>query len=424
MARLERLAPEFDAATLREGLAGLPIYRTYVEPWSGRVEPADREAIAAAGMTAELAAALRLERAAPEEFVTRFQQTSPPITAKGIEDTAFYRYLRLLALNEVGGEPDRFGLSVADFHARQARRAERFPEGLLVTQTHDTKRSGDARARIGALAERAGPWREAVVRWREINAPLRDGRAPDGSEEYLLYQTLIGVWPISAERLTAYLEKALREAKRNTNWVSPDEQWEAQVKRFAERVIAHEPFLADFEPFCAEVAQAGEQSALGQLLLKLTSPGVPDIYQGDELWSLSLVDPDNRRAVDWDRRRELLDAVLGGAPIEPDTRKLGLIARALDLRRRRPAAFAGGAYAPVEAGGDACAFVRGGEVLVVVVVRSGGLGAVISPPAGVWRDVLHGGERRFGAAAEAEAVTVGSLVDGAAWPGLGLFERA
>jgi (1->4)-alpha-D-glucan 1-alpha-D-glucosylmutase len=421
VARLERLAPELDAATLREGLAGLPIYRTYVEPWSGRVEAADREAIAAAGMAEALAAALLLEREAPAELVTRFQQTSPPITAKGIEDTAFYRYLRLLALNEVGGEPDRFGLSVADFHARQAVRAERFPEGLLVTQTHDTKRSGDARARIGALAGMAGAWAEAVWRWRELNAELRDGgRAPDGSEEYLFYQTLIGVWPIEADRLCAYVEKALREAKRNTNWVEPDEAWEEAAQTFARRVIAHEPFLADFEPFCRRVAAEGERSALGQLLLKLTSPGVPDIYQGDELWSLSLVDPDNRRAVDWNRRRELLDVMLAGAAPTEETRKLGLIVRALDLRRRRPEAFAG-SYEPVEAGPEVCAFTRGGDVVVVVAVRPGGVGAVVSPPAGTWRDVLVGGEARAGE--EDEPIWVGAAAAGP-WAGLGLYERA
>ncbi|HEU0316884.1 MAG TPA: alpha-amylase family glycosyl hydrolase, partial [Solirubrobacteraceae bacterium] len=231
LARLERLGP-FAAEVLAEAAAGLPIYRTYVEPWSGRVAEADRDAIARSGMDPGLAAAVLLERTEgiPEEFVTRFQQTTPAITAKGVEDTAFYRYVRLLALNEVGGDPDRFGLSVADFHARNAERGRRFPEGLLVTQTHDTKRSGDARARIGALAGVAGAWRERVLAWRELNAGLRTGRAPDATEEYLLYQTLVGVWPVSIERLSEYLEKALREAKRNTNWVSPDEEWEAGVK--------------------------------------------------------------------------------------------------------------------------------------------------------------------------------------------------
>ena len=413
VARLERLAPQFDAATLGAALADLPIYRTYVEPWSGRVEPADREAIA--GLPDDLAAALLLEAGdVPDEFVTRFQQTSPPVTAKGVEDTAFYRYLRLLALNEVGGDPDRFGLSVEDFHTRNTERGRRFPEGLLVTQTHDTKRSGDARARIGALADDPAGWRERVLGWRELNAPLRVGDGPDPYEEYLLYQTLIGVWPIDADRLCGFVEKALREAKRNTSWADIDETYEESVLAFARRVIRHGPFLADFEPFCARVAAAGERSALGQLLLKLTVPGIPDIYQGDELWSLSLVDPDNRRPVDWDRRRNLLDGLLAGAQVDQETRKLGLIVRALDLRRRRPEAFAGD-YAALPAGRHVCAFVRGDAVLVVAAVRSGTPAAVVVP-AGVWRCAL-GGERELEGGGE--PVDVGS----GDWPGLGLYER-
>ncbi|MGI8803148.1 MAG: malto-oligosyltrehalose synthase [Solirubrobacteraceae bacterium] len=413
--RLERLAPRFAAPVLREALARLPIYRTYVEPWSGLVSDADREAVGGSGMDASLARVLLLdERSVPNEFVTRFQQTSPPITAKGVEDTAFYRHLRLLALNEVGHDPDRFGLTVEAFHARSAERARRFPEGLLVTQTHDTKRSGDARARIGALAGMAGDWREHVLAWRELNAPLRDGAAaPDGSEEYLLYQTLIGVWPIELDRLEGYLEKALREAMRNTDWVSPDEDWEAAVKRFAGRVIASEPFRASFEPFLERVAREGERSALGQLLLKLTTPGIPDIYQGDELWSLSLVDPDNRRPVDWERRRELLEAVAGGAPVTAETRKLALIVRALELRERRPEAFRG-SYTPLDAGPDVVSFLRGDDVLVVVAVRPGphdGASTVVRD--GSWHDVLRGG---------ADGAAAVSLVEGD-WPGLGLFER-
>jgi (1->4)-alpha-D-glucan 1-alpha-D-glucosylmutase len=414
VARLERLAPDFDAATLGEALAALPIYRTYVEPWSGRVEDADRAAIARAGMAGDLAAALLLEADVPAEFVTRFQQTSPPIAAKGVEDTAFYRYLRLLALNEVGGDPDRFGLGVADFHARNAERGRRFPEGLLETQTHDTKRSGDARARVGALAASAAEWGDRILRWRELNAPLREGRGPDAAEEYLLYQTLIGVWPIDGDRLTGFLEKALREAKRNTSWAEIDVAYEESVLAFARRVIAHAPFLADFEPFCARVAAEGERSALGQLLLKLTVPGIPDVYQGDELWSLSLVDPDNRRPVDWDRRRELLDGLLGGAEVDHETRKLGLIVRALDLRRRRPRAFTGG-YVPLPAAHDVCAFARGGEVLVVVAVGSGAQAAV-AVPTGTWRCALGSGRELAGGG---EPVDVGS----SDWPGLGLWER-
>ena len=269
------LAARFDpAAPSPTRSPPLPIYRTYVEPATGHVEREDRIAIEAAGIGDRLADVLLLRERGHDEFVTRFQQTSPPVTAKGVEDTAFYRYNRLLALNEVGGDPGRFGIGVADFHAANAERAERFPRGLLVTQTHDTKRSGDVRARIGALAGMAREWREHVLRWREINAGLRADGAPDANEEYLIYQTLAGAWPIERDRLEAYVEKALREAKRNTSWVEPDDDWEARVKRFAVALLSHEPFLEDFEPFAARVAEEGRRSALGQLLLKLTSPGV------------------------------------------------------------------------------------------------------------------------------------------------------
>jgi (1->4)-alpha-D-glucan 1-alpha-D-glucosylmutase len=408
-----RLRSLVDEPGIADALAALPVYRTYVEPWSGRVDDADREAVAEAGIDGRLADVLLLREDGHGEFVTRFQQTSPPVTAKGVEDTAFYRYNRLLALNEVGGDPGRFGLSVADFHAANAGRAARFPRGLLVTQTHDTKRSGDVRARIGALAGLASEWREHVLRWRERNESLRSDGAPDANEEYLIYQTLVGAWPISAERLEAYLEKALREAKRNTSWVEQDHDWEDRVRRFAVALLDHEPFLEAFEPFAARVAEEGRRSALGQLLLKLTSPGVADIYQGDELEDLSLVDPDNRRPVDWAVRREELERVRQGAAPAPETMKLFLIHRALDLRARRASAFAG-AYEPVEAGPDTVAYVRGGEVLVVVPVRHRD-GAWMSAP-GRWRDVLTGEDRELPG-----DVAVAELVEPY---GVGLFERA
>jgi len=414
VARLRSLL-EFDPThPIADALAALPVYRTYVEPWSGRVEPDDSGAIGEAGIDGRLANVLLLGERGHDEFVTRFQQTSPPVTAKGVEDTAFYRYVRLLALNEVGGDPGRFGLSVADFHAANAIRAERFPRGLLVTQTHDTKRSGDVRARIGALAGMAAEWRERVLRWREVNAGLRAGGAPDANEEYLIYQTLVGAWPIGADRLEAYLEKALREAKRNTSWVEQDHDWEARVKRFAVALLDHRPFLDDFEPFAARVAEEGRRSALGQLLLKLTSPGVADIYQGDELEALNLVDPDNRRPVDWPARRAALDALRGGAAPTDETMKLFLIWRALDLRARRPDAFAG-AYEPVDAGPGVCAYLRGGEVLAVVLVRPAGA-AVLRGVAGRWRDVLTGEERDLG-----DEAAVADVVDAS---GLALLERA
>ena len=385
-ADVERLAGELDREPpgglegLERALSSLPVYRTYVDAHEGRVTDEDREAIAEAGIAEPLARILRLEDPAPPGFVTRFQQTSPPVMAKGVEDTAFYRYARLVALNEVGGDPSRFGLSVDDFHAANAERLERFPRNLLITQTHDTKRSGDVRARVGALAGMPEEWAAHVRRWFEVNAPLRQGDAPDPVEEYFVYQNLIGAWPIEPERLEAYMEKALREAKRNTNWVEQNEDWERRVKAFCRALYDHRPFRESFDPFAARVADMGERSALAQLLIKLTVPGVPDIYQGDELVSLSLVDPDNRRPIDWERRREALAQLESGeAPDTPDLRKLRLIVRALDIRRRHPDAFSG-SYEPVDVGERAIAYVRGGKVLVAAEIFPGGADAVAEIP--------------------------------------------
>ena len=395
---VQRLARLHDPGGLEEALARLPVYRTYVK--DGVFDDADRAALAEAGRP-------DLFDGAPEEFVSRFQQTSPPVTAKGIEDTAFYRYLRLLALNDVGGDPGRWGITVAEFHAANEERLRRFPEALLVTQTHDTKRSGDVRARIGALSEMAEGWSTHVRRWYELTDELvHDGglAGPDAHERYLIFQTLVGAWPIGEDRLTAYLEKALREAKRNTNWVDQNAAWEERVKRFAAALLSHGPFLASFEPFAAEVAAAGERAALGQLALKLTVPGVPAVYQGDELIELSLVDPDNRRPVDWDERRTALDALRDGVAPARETMKLHVISRALELRARRPQAFGpGGAYTPIEAGPDVCAFTRGaGEVLVVVALRRSSAGARLTAPPGRYRDVISGREHRLATPVAAE----------------------
>jgi len=387
--RLRREAPR-EVGGLERTLASLPVYRTYVEPWSGRVEEADREAIREAGLPESLQRVLLLEERGWDAFVTRFQQTTPAIMAKGVEDTAFYRYARLLALNDVGGDPGRFGLSVDAFHHANAERAARFPLNLLVTQTHDTKRSGDVRARIGALAGMPDEWAGHVRRWLEACSSLS---GPDAVVRYFIFQTLVGAWPIEPERLEAYMEKALREAKRATSWIEPDTAHEERVKAFCRALYGHRPFLRDFEPFAAEVARAGDRAALGQLLLKLTVPGVPDVYQGDELLALSLVDPDNRRRVAWDRRRELLAEVRRGVAPTAETRKLWLIVRALTLRAHRPDAFDGG-YTPLAAGDDAVAFLRGSSVLAACALR-GEPAAAVDVPAGTWRDVLAGGERRL-----------------------------
>jgi (1->4)-alpha-D-glucan 1-alpha-D-glucosylmutase len=374
----ERLRTLLDHPRLEEAAASLHVYRTYVEPGNGSVAPEDREALAS--ISEDLRGVLLLEQPAPAEFVVRFQQTTGPVMAKGVEDTAFYRWFRLTALNEVGGNPDRFSLPVDDFHRANLERAERFPLHLLATQTHDTKRSGDVRARIGALAGMADQWDKHARTWQFLDDP---------NENYLLLQTLVGAWPIERERIEAYMEKALREAKLNTSWAEPNEAHERRVREAIGRFYKRPP--ADFEAFAVRVAEEGRRVSLAQTLLKLTVPGLPDIYQGDELESLNLVDPDNRRPVDLDtRRRALAD--------QPP--KLRLIRAALALRARRPAAFAG-AYTPLDVGPDACAFSRGAdEVLVAMLLRRAGDEVRLTAPRGRWRDPIaqreldiRGGER-------------------------------
>ena len=373
--RLRALLPRDDLAG---ALSSLPVYRTYIR--DGVASAEDREVLREAGIEWLLDA--------PPEFVTRFQQTTPPVMAKGVEDTAFYRYLRLLALNDVGGDPGRFGISIEAFHEANAARP---PLNLLVTQTHDTKRSGDVRARIGALAGLAEQWEAHVRGWLTL---LEAVPGPNSIERYLVFQTLVGAWPIEPERLDGYLEKALREAKRTSSWIEPDVEHEDAVKAFARGLYDLPEFREDFNEFVAEVAAAGDRAALGQLALKLTVPGLPDIYNGDELPLFSLVDPDNRRPVDWEARRAALDALQRGEDVDP---KLLLIVRALALRARRPGVFSG-AYTPIDAGEHVVAFARGeGEVLVVVPVGSphGARLALPGELAGAWRDVLTGALREL-----------------------------
>jgi (1->4)-alpha-D-glucan 1-alpha-D-glucosylmutase len=294
--------------------------------------------------------------------------------AKGVEDTAFYRYFRLAALNEVGGNPGRFGMSVAEFHEANEKRHARFPRHLLTTYTHDTKRSPDVRARIAALSWLAPEWGDRLRTWHDELGGLADPR-----EELLVYQTIVGALPIERERLDGYLQKALREGKVNTNWLSPNEEHERNVQEYARRAaeaIARDPFLD-------RVRTIGRRLSLAQLLLKLTAPGVPDIYRGDELEDLSLVDPDNRRDVDWQARRDALRALQAGVAVDESNAKLYVTWRTLALRAERPQAFAG-SYARVDAAQGVCSFIRGDDVLVAVAVRPD---AAVRVPDG-WRDVL------------------------------------
>jgi (1->4)-alpha-D-glucan 1-alpha-D-glucosylmutase len=371
---LRRLHQEVATENLPLALASFHVYRTYIQPYKGVIEEADRDEIGRANVSEELRRLLFLQEPGYEDFVVRFQQVTGPVMAKGVEDTAFYRYLRLAALNEVGGNPGRFGMSIEEFHDANEQRAARFPLHLLTTYTHDTKRSPDVRSRIAALSWLSDEWAERVRTWHN-----ELGGLDDAHEELLVYQTLVGALPIERVRLDGYLEKALREGKVNTNWLTPNAEHEHAVQEYAWRaaeLIARDPFLD-------RVRALGQRLSLAQLLLKLTSPGVPDVYRGDELEDLSLVDPDNRRPVDWEVRRDALRALQAGGPVDDTNVKLYVTWKTLGLRAERAAAF-GGSYARADAGDGVCAFVRGGEVLVAVAVRPD---ATVRVPDG-WRDVL------------------------------------
>jgi (1->4)-alpha-D-glucan 1-alpha-D-glucosylmutase len=357
---LDRLRALYRHDALDEAASALHVYRTYVEPTENRVAPEDRTANAALPHDLRDVLELHGERSAElDEFVVRWQQTTGPVMAKGVEDTAFYRYFRLTALNEVGGDPGRFSLDVDTFHQTAQARHERHPLWLLASQTHDTKRAGDVRARIGAIAGLHDRWAERVRTWRDIT-----GGMEDPNDEYLVWQTLVGAWPIIPPRLEQYLEKALREAKRHTNWIEPNERYERHVKRFVRSLYESQEFLDEFEPFSQDVAAAGEHASLGALLLRLTTPGLPDLYQGDEFWSLNLVDPDNRRPIDWARRSRARDQA---APTR-ETMKFQLVRRALRVRATHADAFAG-SYEPLDLGPDRVGFIRGGKIRVVVPLR-------------------------------------------------------
>jgi (1->4)-alpha-D-glucan 1-alpha-D-glucosylmutase len=338
----ERLAP----AALARALAALRVYRTYLRPGEP-AHPDDRERLRDAGLEWLLEA--------PPAFVTRFQQTTPAVMAKGVEDTALYRYGRLLALNDVGGDPGRFGVDADAFHAANARRAERWPTAMVTVQTHDAKRSADVRARLAALTWIPGEW-EALAR-----AVLREEPLGDADEAWFFLQTAVAA-PLGAERLGPYVVKALRERKLSSSWADPDEDHEARVTAWTLAVLERR----DVRAFAARLAQVGDRIAIAQKLLALTVPGVPDVYHGDEVELIALVDPDNRRPVDWDA---LLAALRSDAP--PPKLALTRAALALDL--------VGRPYAPLAAPAGALAYLRGDDVHVAVALRPG---AEAPPPPG------------------------------------------
>ncbi len=420
---------------IREVVACFPVYRTYVRAEAGQVSAADEryveEAIEAArarrpDLDPELldffrdllllrhrGDEAREARAAETELVMRFQQLTGPAMAKGVEDTAFYNFHRLVSLNEVGGSPGVFGVSLEEFHRACAENQRRWPAAMLATSTHDTKRSEDVRARISLLSEIPDRWGETVRRWFERNEKHRRNGWPDRNAEYLLYQTLVGAWPLSVERAAAYMEKATREAKVHTAWTRVNAEYEEAVREFVQRLLEDRDFIADLEAFVAPLVEPARICSLAQTLLKIAAPGVPDFYQGSEIWDLSLVDPDNRRPVDYELRRRLLEDLKRGmtpeeilARMDEGLPKLWVIRQGLHLRRRRPELFGRQAdYQPLRAAGPradhAVAFARGGGVAVVVprlVIRLGGNwdGTAVDLPPGRWRDELTGEEAAGG----------------------------
>ena len=464
-ARLARQSPmtaDLTRAILQRAIkqivANFPVYRTYVD-LTGSPSDADRRDIAWAVararrfdpdvhpsafdflqdvLSAETARspAKEISRTAALRFAMKLQQFSGPVMAKGFEDTAFYRYNRFLALNEVGGAPERFGVAPPVFHKANAQRAEHWPHAILATATHDTKRGEDARTRLAVLSEFPEEWGRQVASWSWLlRARLGDveGRAaPDRNDEYMFYQMLVGSWPVDLldglspslheayqGRVEAALEKSLREAKRRSSWTAPNAEYEQAMRSFAREALSPEGngFLTSFLPFVQRVARLGVQNSLAQTVMKLTAPGVPDIYQGCELWDLSLVDPDNRRAVDYRQRQEMMAELAPRLSAMEERRalfdtlmhdwrdgrvKLATIALLLAFRREHAGFFASADYQPIEIEGEeaswAVGFVRshGERRLAVLIARFPALReakpnwrAEARLPAGAWFDLFR-----------------------------------
>jgi len=405
LARLSRLVPEVDAAprALAELAACFPVYRSYL-PFGSR-HLARARAEAGRRRPALIPALDQLTgrlRNASDELAVRFQQYTGAVMAKGVEDTAFYRWTRFTARNEVGNDPSKFGVSPDEFHEAAAERQRRWPAGMTTLSTHDTKRSEDVRARLAVLSELPGDWTEVVRRWVRI-APL-----PDPSLAHLIWQAAVGAWPISRERLQAYALKAAREAGVATTWQHPNERFESALRAMVDPVYDDPALHREVADFAASITPPGWSNSLGQKLVQLTMPGVPDTYQGTELWDYSLVDPDNRRPVDFGVRRELLGRIDEGwqPPIDHSgAAKLLVTSRTLRLRRRRPELFT--EYRPVFADGmvadHVLAFDRGGVVVVatrlpVGLSRHGGwFDTTLSLDGHSWTEVFtnssYGGSR-------------------------------
>jgi (1->4)-alpha-D-glucan 1-alpha-D-glucosylmutase len=445
---------------IREVVACFPVYRTYVDSegkpttddrrdlkWAMKQARVNESTVDASVfdfvckvLSGDLVAEGRsgFSRHAVLRCAMKLQQYSGPVMAKGLEDTAFYRYNRFIALNEVGGYPDRFGVSLANFHRANAYRAKHWPNSMVSTSTHDTKRGEDTRARLAVLSEIPDEWIRQTTLWSHIlrarRGDIEAAGPPDHNDEYLFYQLLTGTWPVEliglepldvaavqlfTARIKGAMTKSMREAKVNSTWASPDTAYENAVRAFVEAALDPEnsrAFFAGFLPFVARVARLSVQNSLVQTTLKLTVPGVPDIYQGSELWDLSMVDPDNRRPVDYGRRIRLLDEI-ATRPIQEllqnsqdGALKMFVVARILALRAEEPQLFAQGEYEPMVAAGPAsdciCAFARRleGRAVVVLAARfpvrlqgsAGWRGTTIALPPGLegeaFKEVLTGVE--------------------------------
>jgi (1->4)-alpha-D-glucan 1-alpha-D-glucosylmutase len=401
--RLAALATSIPDVTdaLAEMLACFPVYRSYLPDG---VEHLDQALAAARRRRPDLVTAL--EALSPrlrdprDELAVRFQQTSGAVMAKGVEDTAYYRWTRFVALNEVGGDPDRFGLDLDAFHAAMARREQIAPHGMTALSTHDTKRSADVRARLAVLSELPDWWAETVREFTRL-AVAATVPVPDPALGHLLWQTVVGGWPLPPERLHAYVEKAMREARTRTSWTDPDEQFETAMHSLADATL-NDPALRSAVAAAAEhIIAPGRSNSLSAVLLQLAMPGVPDTYQGGELWDLSLVDPDNRRPVDFTSRADLLAQIDQGWLPDIDASgaaKLLIVSRTLRVRRDQPEGFTG--YLPLRAFGPAAshavAFARHGVVAVatrlpVGLASRGGWGETeLALPEGSWTEAFTG----------------------------------
>ena len=402
---------------IRDVIACFPVYRSYIRAHLGIIHEEDRQYILTAvawakrrnpvtnraifhfiqdvllleypeGLTEE-------EKIKRQDFVMRFQQSTGPVMAKGLEDTAFYRYYPLSSLNEVGSDLYTFGITPETFHKKNLEKFQASPHSMLASTTHDTKRSEDVRARINILSEITEEWEEALGRWSKFNElyKVQDGdeTIPDSNEEYLLYQTLIGTWPLKpmnhdahqiyVERIQKYMEKAVKEAKVHTSWINPNNQHDQGIQQFIEKILsfdAQNPFLNDFKTVIPRISSLGMLNSLSQTILKLTSPGVPDIYQGNEVWDFTLVDPDNRQIVNFPLREELIDTLEADAcheyiqnPIDGRI-KLFITQKTLQVRKKWPEVFSHGDYLPLNVKGDmsahAIAFARIFEEKAIIVI--------------------------------------------------------